>query len=64
MLNEVQFELLLPLELLEIIQRDVLGDELASRPRYSRVIMPLKDLLTGAFFNEYIKKGPLLNNAR
>lgn len=27
------------------------------KPIYSRVILPLKALLEGEFFNEYIKKG-------
>jgi ribonucleases P/MRP protein subunit RPP40 len=40
----------------EIIQKEILTAEDA-RPAYSRVILPLKALLEGDFFNEYIKKG-------
>lgn len=49
--------MLLPQELYEIIQREVLSDETVSQQRYSKVVMPLKGLLTGDFFNEYIRKG-------
>jgi len=45
----------LPEEIYEILKKEVL-DEL-SKPSYSRVILPLKALLEGEFFNEYIKKG-------
>jgi ribonuclease P/MRP protein subunit RPP40 len=40
----------------EIIQKEVLTAE-GARSAYSRVILPLKALLEGEFFNEYIKKG-------
>jgi ribonuclease P/MRP protein subunit RPP40 len=40
----------------EIIQKEVLPAE-GAKPAYSRVILPLKALLEGDFFNEYIKKG-------
>ncbi len=50
-------ELILPEELLEITAKDVLKNP---APTYSRVIMPLKALLEGQFFNEYIKKGAYL----
>jgi ribonuclease P/MRP protein subunit RPP40 len=45
----------LPEEIYEILKKEVL-DELP-KPTYSRVILPLKALLEGEFFNEYIKKG-------
>jgi ribonuclease P/MRP protein subunit RPP40 len=48
-------ELILPEELLEIITKNVLSEN--TRPAYNRVIIPLKALLEGQFFNEYIKKG-------
>ncbi|TVY52871.1 Ribonuclease P protein subunit p40 [Lachnellula cervina] len=47
-------ELILPEEIYEIM-KEVL-DQLP-KPVYSRVILPLKALLEGEFFNEYIKKG-------
>lgn len=50
-------ELLLPEELYELIKKDVLSSLPA--PSYSRVILPLRALLEGDFFNEYIKKGVL-----
>ena len=50
-------ELIFPEEIHEIMKREVL-DELP-KPAYSRVILPLKALLEGEFFNEYIKKGML-----
>lgn len=48
-------ELILPEEIYEIMKKEIL-DELP-KPVYSRVIMPLKALVEGDFFNEYIKKG-------
>ena len=48
-------ELILPQELYEIIKDGFVKGR--ARPAYSRVIMPLKALLEGEFFNEYIKKG-------
>jgi ribonuclease P/MRP protein subunit RPP40 len=48
-------ELVLPAEVYEIIKNDVFKEE--NRPAYKRVILPLKALLEGEFFNEYIKKG-------
>jgi ribonucleases P/MRP protein subunit RPP40 len=50
-------ELILPEEIYEIMKKEVL-DELP-KPAYSKVILPLKALLEGEFFNEYIKKGVL-----
>jgi hypothetical protein len=47
----------LPEELYKII-----GDSISTefvKPIYSRVILPLKALVDGEFFNEYIKKGIL-----
>ncbi|KAF4631130.1 hypothetical protein G7Y89_g7002 [Cudoniella acicularis] len=51
-------ELLLPQEIYEIIKTDFL--EAAVKPAYSRVILPLKALVEGEFFNEYIKRGNVL----
>ncbi|PSS20126.1 hypothetical protein M430DRAFT_100089 [Amorphotheca resinae ATCC 22711] len=50
-------ELILPEELYEIIKKDFFNE--TTKPVYSRVILPLKALLEGEFFNEYIKKGIL-----
>lgn len=47
--------MILPKEIYEIMKDKVLADSEA--PVYSRVIMPLKALLEGEFFNEYIKRG-------
>ncbi|OBT40204.1 hypothetical protein VE00_08730 [Pseudogymnoascus sp. WSF 3629] len=51
-------ELILPQELYESIQSDM--DSKFSVPTYSRVILPLAELLSGEFFTEYIKKGNVL----
>ncbi|OBT72425.1 hypothetical protein VF21_08203 [Pseudogymnoascus sp. 05NY08] len=51
-------ELILPQELYESIQSDM--DSKFSVPTYSRVILPLAELLSGDFFTEYIKKGNVL----
>jgi ribonuclease P/MRP protein subunit RPP40 len=48
----------LPQELYESIQSDM--DSKFSVPTYSRVILPLAELLSGEFFTEYIKKGNVL----
>jgi ribonucleases P/MRP protein subunit RPP40 len=58
-INEVGFvkgvELVLPEELYELIWSKV---ERQLKPaQYARVIMKLEDVLDGAFFTEYIKKG-------
>ncbi|KAK0104763.1 hypothetical protein ONS95_005033 [Cadophora gregata] len=53
-----KIELILPEELYQIIQEDVLRD--LSGPVYSRVTLPLGALLEGEFFNEYIKRGNIL----
>ncbi|KAE8452386.1 hypothetical protein EG329_001086 [Mollisiaceae sp. DMI_Dod_QoI] len=52
-----KIELMLPQELYEIIKKNVLIG--LPSPSYSRVILPLKALLEGEFFNEYIKKGKI-----
>jgi len=54
----MQVELLLPQEVYEFVRNEILNAN-DSAPKYSRVVMPLKALLTGDFFNEYIKKGML-----
>lgn len=54
-MDPIQVEVMLPEELYEIIKKDILVD--LPSPSYSRVILPLKALLEGEFFNEYIKKG-------
>lgn len=46
---------MLPGEIYEIMKREGFDD--LPKPAYSRVILPLKALLEGEFFNEYIKKG-------
>lgn len=50
--------MILPEELYDIIW-DKIEDE-RKNARYAKVIMKLQDLLEGAFFTEYIKKGDLL----
>jgi ribonucleases P/MRP protein subunit RPP40 len=58
-INEVGFvrgvEMVLPEELYELIWGKV--EEQLKPARYARVIMKLEDVLDGAFFTEYIKKG-------
>ncbi|KAH8808344.1 ribonuclease P 40kDa subunit-domain-containing protein [Xylogone sp. PMI_703] len=54
--HQVQFILLK--EIYEVIQTDLVKDEI--NPTYSRVILPLRSLVEGEFFNEYIKKGNIL----
>ena len=49
--------IILPEELYDIIW-DKIEDE-RKKARYAKVIMKLQDLLEGAFFTEYIKKGDL-----
>jgi ribonucleases P/MRP protein subunit RPP40 len=51
----VQAEFILPEELYESVKDSVFGAIL--NPRYCKVILPLKAILEGEFFNEYIKKG-------
>ncbi|CAG8980437.1 hypothetical protein HYALB_00012924 [Hymenoscyphus albidus] len=51
-------QLVLPAEIYEIIKNEVFREE--ERPDYSRVILPLKALLEGEFFNQYIKIGNIL----
>ncbi|KAH8652775.1 ribonuclease P 40kDa subunit-domain-containing protein [Tricladium varicosporioides] len=51
-------ELVLPQEIYEIVKKDLF--EAAEKPIYCRVILPLKALLEGEFFNEYIKRGNIL----
>lgn len=55
MLTRNQVELVLPQEIYEIIKKDLF--DTSEKPIYSRVILPLKALLEGEFFNEYIKRG-------
>lgn len=52
-----QLELILPEEIFEIVQSDLIYKN--TKPTYMRVIMPLKALLEGVFFDEYIKKGKI-----
>ncbi|KAF7505740.1 hypothetical protein GJ744_000506 [Endocarpon pusillum] len=58
-INDVSFvksvEMILPEELYELIWTKI---EQELKPvQYARVIMKLEDVLDGAFFTEYIKKG-------
>ena len=46
---------MLPSEIYEIIKNGLCNSE--SRPSYSRVILPLRALVEGEFFNQYIKIG-------
>ena len=46
--------MILPKEIYEIIKKDFFVER---SPIYSRVILPLKALVEGDFFTEYIKKG-------
>ena len=55
-------QLILPEELYEIIKNGFLSQH--SRPKYSRVILPLEALLEGDFFNKYIKTGMLIRSPR
>ena len=48
-------ELVLPEELYEIVKTKISSEFV--NPVYSRVILPLKALVEGEFFNEYIKRG-------
>lgn len=53
-------EMILPEELYEIIWTKV---EQELKPvQYARVIMKLEDVLNGAFFTDYIKKGKPMGN--
>jgi ribonuclease P/MRP protein subunit RPP40 len=58
-INEVPFlqsvNLVLPQELYDVIW-DKIEDE-SKKAGYAKVIMKLQDVLDGAFFTEYIKKG-------
>jgi ribonuclease P/MRP protein subunit RPP40 len=45
----------LPFEVYEMIKDGIFNPY--SNPTYSRVILPLKSLLEGEFFNQYIKIG-------
>jgi ribonucleases P/MRP protein subunit RPP40 len=56
-IDQHQAELILPEELYEIIENNI--SSAFVKPGYSRVILPLKALVEGEFFNEYIKKGNL-----
>ncbi|RFU36008.1 hypothetical protein B7463_g405, partial [Scytalidium lignicola] len=49
-----QVQLILPKEIYEIVKTDLIKDEI--NPIYSRVILPLRSLVEGEIFNEYIKK--------
>ena len=53
----LQVELILPEEVYEIIQNDILSERLTTK--YCRVILPLRAIVEGSFFDEYIKKGEL-----
>jgi ribonucleases P/MRP protein subunit RPP40 len=58
-INEVGFvksvDLILPEELCELMWRKV--EDQSKTVQYAEVVMKLEDLLNGAFFTEYIKKG-------
>ncbi|KAJ4300162.1 hypothetical protein N0V88_002831 [Collariella sp. IMI 366227] len=47
-------DLILPQEVLGLVQEKLLGTKTAT-PEFKRVVMPLHDILTGDFFKEYIK---------
>lgn len=47
--------MILPEEIYEIVKRDLLNVRM--NPVYSRVILPLKAIVDGEFFTEYIKRG-------
>ncbi|KAK4200356.1 ribonuclease P 40kDa subunit-domain-containing protein [Triangularia verruculosa] len=51
-------DLILPQEVLEAVQGKLLRDEAV--PEYKGVVMSLHDILTGDFFNSYIKQGNIL----
>ncbi|KAK4155005.1 ribonuclease P 40kDa subunit-domain-containing protein [Chaetomidium leptoderma] len=51
-------DLIIPQEMLELVQEKLLGDKLA--PTFKRVVISLHDILSGEFFTEYIKKGDVL----
>ena len=51
-------ELILAEELYELIKTDFFKEQTSHI--YSKVILPLKALLEGEFFNEYIKKGKII----
>lgn len=53
-----KLELILPAEIYEIIEKDLELEHM--KPVYSRIILPLKALVEGEFFNEYIKRGNVL----
>ena len=63
-INEVPFlqsvNLVLPEELYNLIWDDI--EEQSKKARYAKVIMKLQDVLEGAFFTEYIKKGEKTHN--
>ena len=60
--NDVPFlqsvNVVLPEELYNVIWNKI-GEE-SKKARYAKVIMKLQDMLDGAFFTEYIKKGEKL----
>lgn len=62
-INEVGFiksvEMIMPEELYELIWRRV--EEQLKPVKYAKVVMKLEDVLDGAFFTEYIKKGEQLS---
>lgn len=55
MLKEIQIDLLLPQELYAIIKQK-LEDE-RKILRYARIYVSLLDIISGDFFNQYIKAG-------
>ena len=52
---ESKVQLILPEELYEVINNDLVTGHIS--PRYNRVTLPLSAILEGEFFQEYIKKG-------
>lgn len=57
--NHLKFDLLVPTAAFEAIGRR-LEENGAGTLRYSRVFMSLLDILSGEFFNDYIKRGNIL----
>ena len=48
-------DLILPAEVLQIVQDELQGA--SGAVRFAKVIISLKDIVDGDFFNTYIKKG-------
>lgn len=53
----LQVSLVLPEEVFEIVRQELDGD--VGTVRYSRVNMSLSEIISGDFFNQYIKTGTI-----